>query len=334
MQKHFYQKICALMCLIALLLFSIFLAFLTVYFLDKTTLFENPRLVVQELFARLFLFWLILFVYGPLLLSKTVRTRFITERYVLIMLILFALGAAFAMGDPIHPIRGEDNFIRYWTAGVLGVAGVISVLSGLSRAHRLPDRLVGGFFGLLLVAAAGDELFEFHERGGLYVDVFLPSESHLSGGDMVTLGVAAFGGVAVVMTFLVLRFKPWAKNLISERRYRRTFSLFALAVLSFLTAMMLDSFDWYLKHFANQLRATISEHSGTNEVPRWISVNNMTQAANSLEELLEYLAALFFLMMIGTLFSVKAMGCDLPSNINSDCVTNRPEGGAHKGDPG
>jgi H+/Cl- antiporter ClcA len=196
----------------------------------------------------------------------------------------------------------------------LGIAGAISVLSSLSSAHRLPDRLFGGFFGLLLVAAAVDELFEFHEHSGQQIDMILPSESQLTGQDMVTLGIAVFGVVAAVMAVLVVRFMPWAKNLILERRYRRTFSLFVLAVLTFLTAMTLDSFDWYLELLANQLRTTILGHSGTNEVPPWLGVMNMTQAANSLEELLEYLAALFFLMMIGTLFSVKVMGCDLPSN--------------------
>ena len=85
--------------------------------------------------------------------------------------------------------------------------------------------------------------------------------------------------------------------------------------------MMLDSYDWYLEHLADQLRATILGHSGTNEVPRWLGIRYMTQAANSLEELLEYLAALFFLMMIGSLFSVKAMGFDPPSKTGV-----RPEG--------
>ena len=111
---------------------------------------------------------------------------------------------------------------------------------------------------------------------------------------------------------------PWAKNLIVDRKYRRTFSLFALAVSSFLAAMMLDTFDWYLEHLADRFRATILGISEASEMPRWFGVDYMTQAANSLEELLEYLAALFFLMTIGTLFSVITMGCDLPANQKSE----------------
>jgi len=325
MQKHFNQIIYTLLLLVLLLLSCIFLASLTLFFIVKT-IFNDISILngaIVELFARLFVLWLILPFYTAILLSKTVRNQFPTERWFLIMLILFALGAAFAVGDPYHVMLNEYNWIRYWTAGVLGVAGVISVLSSLSSAYRLPDRLFGGFFGLLLVAAAGDELFQFHEHAGLlidfyWLDYYVSSESKLHGQDLLGLGVAAFGVVAVVMAVLVLRLMPWAKELILDRKYRRTCSLFALAVFIFLAAMMLDTFDWYLEHLADRLLATILGISVANEVPRWLGFSYITVAANSLEELLEYLAALFFLMMIGTLFSIKAMGCDLPTNKKSE----------------
>ena len=269
----------------------------------------------REIFARLFLVWLLLFVYGLLVLSRTVRSQLITERWHWVLLILFALGAACALGDPLHGVATERNWIRYWTAGVLGVAGVVAVVNSLSAEHPLLDRVFSGLFGLLLVTAASDELFQFHEQAGPQVDALLPSEFVLSGGDMVTLAVAAFGAAVVVMAVLVWRFMPRAKALLREPRYRRTFAMFALAVFSFLTAVMLDSFDWYLEHLTDQLRATILSQSEFNEVPRWLGVDYITQAANSLEELLEYLAAIFFLLMIGALLSVRAMGFGLQSNM-------------------
>lgn len=319
MQNQFSQSLRFYTLSVAIVLFvllsSMILALITSHIVNGFVSIEHLLFVetFKELFARLFLIWIMLFFYIPLLVSKTVRSRFMTERWHLILLVLFALGAAFAVGDPIHLVREEYNWIRYWTAGALGIAAVTSVLNSLSNAHRLLDRLLGGAFGLLLGAAAGDELFQLHELGDSKLDVFLPSDSQLAGGDMVTLAVAALGAVAVGVAVLAWRFLPWAKALLLERRYRRAGSLLALGIFCFSVAMMLDSFDWYLEQLVDQLRATILGRSGTNDVPLWLGVNNAKQAANSLEELLEYLAALCFLMMIGTLFSVKTLGCDLPS---------------------
>ena len=326
MHKHLNQTIYAFILCALLLIISVCLATLSIYLLDKIGLFEHSTFAdkdyraqgdykVREVFARLFLLWPIMLFYGPLILSKAARSWFISERWILITLILFALGAAFAMGDPLHGVRNEGNWIRYWTAGVLGVAGVIAVVISLSAEHPLPDRLFGGLFGLLLVAAASDELFEFHEQAGSAVDGFLPSGVQVPGQDMVTLAVAVFGAIALVSAVLVWRFMPWSKSLYQEPRYRRTFSFFALAVVIFSTAMVLDAFDWYLEHLTDQLWAPILGHSELNEAPRWLGGKYISHAANSLEELLEYLAAIFLLMMIGTLFSVKALGFGLQSSL-------------------
>ena len=313
------------MLLVLSLLLSIFLASLSLHILDQASLFEHSIFakIATELFARLFLLWLILFLYVPLVLSKTVRNRFISAHWHGIMFILFAMGAATALGDPLHRVSEEFNWIRYWTAGVLVVAGVTALWSGLSSVRQLPERILGGVFGVLFITAAGDELFQFHELEGSRIEGYLPWESILSGQDTVTLGIAVLGVVVVMSCLLVTRYLPWAKAAFQEHRYRQAFSLFALAVFSFLTAMMLDSFDVYLEQLADQLRATILEHSGTTEVPRWLGINYMTQAANSLEELLEYLAALFILMMVGTLFSVKALGCDLSCKKEVRVSSNR-----------
>jgi hypothetical protein len=318
MQKYLNHTIYTLMLSILFLLFSLLIAYLTIFLLYEIQLFEHSAHAeqIKEFFARFFLLWLILAIYGSAFLSRGVRRRFTRERWAWVVIILFALGALFAMGDPLHQIRNEGNWIRYWTAGILGAAGTISAASSLNVKYPLLERLIGGFFGLLFLAAAGDELFQFHEQLGHKIDGLLSLELQTSGSDMVTLGVAAVGAVAVMTAALAWRFTPRVKTLFVEEKYRRSFAFMALAALSFLTAMMLDSFDWYLEHLADQLRATIMGHLGSNETPRWLGIDYIGQAANSLEELLEYLAALFFLMMIGTLFSIKAIGCDLPSNMN------------------
>ncbi len=81
------------------------------------------------------------------------------------MIGLFVTGMIFALADPYHGVQAELNWIRYWTAGVLGFAGAIGIWYSIGGAKQTFDRLFGGSFGLLLILAACDEIFQFHERG-------------------------------------------------------------------------------------------------------------------------------------------------------------------------
>ena len=74
--------------------------------------------------------------------------------------------------------------------------------------------------------------------------------------------------------------------------------------------MILDSFDWSLELLVDPIRAAIMWRSGMNEIPHWLGRWSVPHAANCLEELLEYLAAILFFMAIATTFSIKALGCD------------------------
>lgn len=310
----------ALLWLALLILLSALLTAVSIYFIGTYTdiIIEMAEARVQdELFARLFVFWVIVLFYAAILGGKSIRSRFSAQRWFFILLVLFALGAAFALGDPNYLISDEYNLIRYWTAGVLGVAGVISVLCSLDSKYALPDRLFGFAFGLLLMLAGGDELLQYHEHMSGQIDTILSTGSQLSGQDLVTLGFAVLGAVAVLLAVLALRFLPQAKKIIQDGRYNKTFSFFALAVFVFLAAMLLDTFDWYLQLSANSLLRTVFGPSIENEALRWYGEDYVTYAANSVEELLEYLAALLFLMMIGTLFCVKALGCALPDKSKS-----------------
>ena len=262
----------------------------------------------RELFARLFLFFLLLFAYLPLVFSEKLRDRVRGERWIFILVTSFAVGSLFAIGDPLHYIHDEENLIRYWTSGVLGAAGALSVVSSLSAAYRPIDRLFGASFGLVLIAAAGDELFQYHESVGDKYEASLPSTAGTSGQDLLTLGVAGLGVAATAMVILIWRFAPQRMSFVSEPRYRWAFLFFVLAVLTFASAMVLDTFDWVLEDLADVVRPGGSGSSGANEVPLWLAENNFARVANSLEELLEYLAALFFLMTMGTFFSIKALG--------------------------
>jgi len=322
MYSHSYRKNYTFIFILLAPVISLSCTILLFSFLNSLGLFEFPAFAdnsktAQELFSRLLLLWPIVLFYGPLIFIEGVRNRFISERWILIALMLFALGAVFALGDPYHEIRGEANWVRYATAGVLGAAGIIAIAYSVSSKHRLHDQLFGGLFGFLLVTAASDELLQFHERAGGAIEDVLPSGAQISGQDTVTLAVAVIGTIALVLAALVWQFLPWSKALVREPRYRRTFSFFALAVVSFLAAMLLDSYDWYLERLIGQLQASILGTSELIEAPKWLAVGYVSQAANSLEELLEYLAATFFLMMIGSLFSVRKLGFEPQSSQTS-----------------
>ena len=158
MNKFIGRVIFAIIIVISLLIISILLTVLMFILLEHLGLLAHVKFTgaIKELFSRIFLIWLLLFFYGPLVFSKTLRDRVLSARWLLILVVLFALGAVFAIGDPLHFISREENWIRYWTAGVLGAAGAISVASSLSAVHQPIDRLFGASFGLLLIAAAGD----------------------------------------------------------------------------------------------------------------------------------------------------------------------------------
>jgi len=296
----------AISLLVASMLLTVvmFILLETIGLLDAAESNSNDR----ELFSRIFLFFLLSFSCFPLVFSKKLRDRVRRERWILILVTLFALGSLFAIGDPLNYVNSEENWIRYWTAGALVAAGAMSVVSSLSAVHRPVDRLFGLSFGLLLIAAAGDELFQLHENLGSKYRDSLPSPAGTTVQDLLTLGVAGLGVVAIAMVVLIWRFAPQRMNFISEQRYRRTFLFFVLAVLTFASAMMLDTFDWVLEDLADQVRTAVSGSSDPSDLPLWLAVSNFARLANSLEELLEYLAALFFLMMMGTLFSIKALG--------------------------
>ncbi|NKB55832.1 MAG: hypothetical protein GKS00_05805 [Alphaproteobacteria bacterium] len=298
---------------IGVVLSSLFLAYLTFYLVEQLNIYELIRFsddenFDRELFSRIFVLWLLFPVSILFLKNERAKSYFISQRRHLVMFALFWLGAFFAVADPMHSMRSEGNWIRYWTAGVLISAGIVAIWNSFSRKHLLLDRLFGAAFGLLLIAAAGDELFQFHESTADSVGRFLPAGSVVSGQDAPTLAVGVVGFVGLCACLLVGRIVPWTRHFFLDPRYRRTLFLLFIGVTIFLTAMMLDTFDWYLESMIEPIRSTFMGWSGLGEVPHWIGKQNLAQAANSLEELLEYMAAISFFMAIATAFSIKALG--------------------------
>ena len=232
----------------------------------------------------------------------------LSERWRWHMLGLFALGATTAVGDPFYSVRSEGNVIGYWTAGVLCFAAAIAIRHLMRASAATFERLLGGIVGAVFLLAACDEVFEFHERGGESIDRFVPKELLLNGQDLIMLGLAVFAALALLAIYVCLRAFPWAHAALRERRYLRSGHFLTIAVLLFLGAMMLDSFDWYADHAVAPFRAAILTWMGVPGIPHWFDATTLELAANDLEEVLEYISAIYLLIGTGVFFSVPALG--------------------------
>lgn len=263
-----------------------------------------------ELYARLFLAILLAMIYAPFLLLPPGRALLRLQRSALVIAILFAGGALFALGDPFSAVSAEGNFIRYWTSGVLSLAGGLALFGAVRPGETWIDRLGGLGAGLVFLAAAADEIFQLHERIGAGEAEEVASATALQAQDLVTLGIAGVGVLAVVGLVLAPRLLPQAREMAADPRYRTAFGFFALAAASFLLAMLLDTFDTVLADLAVAVHGIPDPVTGP-DFALWIGAAHVIQAANGLEELLEYLAAIAFLMVIGAVFEIRRLGFPL-----------------------
>jgi LPXTG-motif cell wall-anchored protein len=244
-----------------------------------------------EMAVRVFLCLVGGSAYVILLARRSTRSWFTARRWRLLLLVLFALGSAIAFADPFHAVSHEDSWIRYSTAGALIVAGLVGLASSLRGTHPIPDRLFGFGFGALLVLAAADEVLQFHER---IADRANTGEQD----DSLTLLVALAGLLGLGLIYFVRRLDNRLGRLLREARYRMPLRFLTIAVIAFLFAMTLDSLDLF---FQNAL-------AGITSGGFWTAVADVVRLSNATEELLEYFTAVILLMLVGSLFSVEALG--------------------------
>ena len=303
--------------LLALFATAIFLTLAVFLTLRRIGFVHDPQTQTEynnltELVIRLILLFFLAFSYTAILWNKPMFGWFREERWRFIILTVFAVGLVFAMADPVHAVQREGNWIRYWTAGPLALAGILAIVSATRSIFSIPDRVFGGTFGCLLMAAAADEMFQFHERFGELLAPAMPSQAQ-SANDVPTL-LIALSGVVVLGALILLRHLGGSLGqLMRQRRYRLPLGLFAIAVITFLAAMMLDSFDIYLQNAVEFVRSQFADGPGDIQDRFWITLTDVQPLANTVEELLEFLSALCLLMMIGSLFSIQAFGFARPA---------------------
>ena len=256
--------------------------------------------VGREVFARAFIGALGAFAVAAFLLHPPEgRGRRRLAAYALV-------GVLFALLDPLHAIRAEENVIRYFTAAPLAVAGLICLHGTIARGRLPVDRAIALLLGLLFLTGAADELLHIHEMLGSRVGALSEGDG-VAGQDLVTL-VAAGAGVAGAFAML------WLILFLSRRgllgfgpRHERAIKVFVAACVLFLAAMLLDSFDTVLEaELAAGLGALLPGSRGAIGV--LAEAGYVAQAANSLEECLEFLAACLFLATSVIFVPVRGRG--------------------------
>jgi len=264
----------------------------------------DAQKVVRELGIRLELSFFLAATCVACLMSRGLRSWTRERRWRTLALGLFGAGALCALADPFHPITAEGNWIRYWTAGCLLLAGALALLHGIRVPAPTFDRVVGVGFGLLLVAAGADELLQLHEQLGAALAHHSPVQGILHANDLPTLLVGVAGLFVLAGLVAARSLGGRVGLLLRRRRYRLPLRLFAFAVVAFLIATLLDSFDRHLQHVVELLAAQLL--AGDDRL--WIALLDFAELANAIEELLEYVAAIALLMMIGNLFSIEQLG--------------------------
>lgn len=277
---------------------------------------------IQELAVRsALLFWigascLAVYLYRP------ARVWVLEQKWPLFALVLFALGAVLSIADPSHAILAEENWIRYPTAAILLMASAVALVSAFG-AKPLQDRLLGLAFGILFGAGGADELLQFHERAGEFVATASPSGSPAIGQDYVTLGIALTGLIGLVAVVMFRYFSRWVADQFRRVQYQWPLYLFGISILSFLLAQVFDSFDVYLIELFDFIRLQMTGTVPTGNGESWLDVVDIGRYMNSLEEMLEYLAAVGFLMMVGKLFAVPWLLCSTSSRGSPRSSRNR-----------
>ncbi|MHA1554581.1 MAG: hypothetical protein ACTSU0_09245 [Alphaproteobacteria bacterium] len=290
-------------------LFAIFL-FILAY---NLAVLEHPNgersiRVLQELFARTTLLLAALAVTGLGLIDAGARHRIFSNRWQTLVVVLFWMGLIFALGDPFHGLTSEQNWIRYWTAGVLACAGVIGLWNASRRAEIPIARFIGLGLGVLLLLAGFDEVFQFHEKFGSSARGLIGQNSLLNQQDLPTLGVALVGIVVLVALLLLHRSPPRFIAGFKQSRFTLPITLFGVAAVAFAVAMVLDTFDVHLMVWANAIGLPNGYNAVVSDAAFWHYLIDIKVITNSLEEVLEYLSAIFLLMTTGSLFLVTRLG--------------------------
>lgn len=249
-----------------------------------------------EAFARMFLACLV----GAGVVAAWARGALLFDRNLPVSrrAAFWTLFAGFVLSalDPFNAISQEMNVIRYFTAGFLVAAGVVLSLGAVRAGERLLDRVAGLGLAAVFVLGAADELFELHEDAGGMISADSAQVMSIDTQDLTTLAVAALGIVLALVAFAGLKILSRTRFRVG-RRHTLSVYIMCAACLTFMAAMLLDTYDWAVENGVNALLRTAFLDPVGATYAFLDSQDLIIRAANSLEEFLELTAAMLFLLL-------------------------------------
>lgn len=213
-------------------------------------------------------------------------------RWVVWGLSLFIVGLLFIfLFDTHHVLREEMSWVRWFTGFALIVAAGIFIAGSLKQQATFA-KWPWCVLGVVFLFAAGDELFQWHELFGSFVESRTGINHAFT--DFITFGYALLGLIAGTALYLADVYK--------NPKARGPFLLLVAGVLIFLVAMIFDTLDYTFESVLQVLAMLWGSREQQTFSDFWIVLRDPSELFNFLEESLEYLAALIFVASAGALF--------------------------------
>jgi len=294
-----------------------FAAMMGIYELFEYFTLEKTRHVflLKEFQTRAFLLLIGVALSAFLLWRKDYRAQLLASRWPVVALGIFWIGFTVALADPFHGLREEGNWVRYATSTVLILTGVIALAGLFHRTMPVLLRLLGASFGALMIGAALDELFEFHET---LVDAAEPAASTSYAAfeqDLPTIVVGVAGIFVLATLFLAFRWLQRHFEMVWLTRYALSIRFLGAAVAILVIAVGLDSVDTLFMALGQPLLPVYKVAAEQNLMGAANVLLDLDNTYNSVEEILEYAAGLCFLMMVGSAYSVSVLGFGRPQQF-------------------
>ena len=188
----------------------------------------------------------------------------------------------------------EDSWIRYPTAIALFFAAGGTLRLALKAGNKRSQKLIWLTLCSGFILGGADELLEIHETLGRMIQIFPHARTY---NDLITLSYSVIGaGVLVALLLAITKdrpFKPGQKSS-GPDNLQGVLSRYLAAMIVFASSQVFDTFDIFV-HGGLQVLAGSLANRGHTFPEFWYILYQPRQFMNSLEEVLECLAAALIL---------------------------------------
>lgn len=206
----------------------------------------------------------------------------------------------------------EDSWIRYPTSIALLLAAGGTLRLALKAGNKRTQKLIWLTLGSGFILGGADELLEIHETLGRLIQMSAHARTY---NDLITLGYSVIGaGVLVALLLAITKDRPFKLGWKSSDpgNLQGILSCYLAAMIVFVTSQVLDTFDIFVHKGLQILAGSLADRGHT--FPEfWYVLYQPRQFMNSLEEVLECLAAVLILATTLHALRSQSAGASIPS---------------------